>query len=120
LVRGDRIAEIGSTSEVKVPADAVVIDCAGQYLVPGLTDAHVHLPGSPLVPVRDDLGDAPIYLTYGVTTVVNMAGGPEVLEWRKRVNAGEVLGPTIYTAGPFLNEPRVNTPEEVERDLGGQ
>jgi dolichol kinase len=28
-----------------------------------------------------------------------------------------LLGPTIYTAGPFVNEPRVNTPDEVERDI---
>src|SRR6266496_6446853 len=66
---------------------------------------------------RDDFGDAPIYLAYGVTTVVNLSGNPMVLEWRKRVNAGTLLGPTIYTAGPFVNEPRVNTPDEVERDI---
>ena len=120
LVRGDRIAAVGSRYEVKVPSDAVVIDCAGQYLVPGLTDAHVHLPGSPLVPTRDDFGDAPIYLAYGVTTVVNMGGTPRVLEWRKRVEDGALLGPTIYTAGPFVNEPRVNTPDEIERDIVAQ
>src|SRR5437667_4499269 len=33
LVRGDRIAEVGSGSEIKVPSDAVVIDCTGRYLV---------------------------------------------------------------------------------------
>ena len=120
LVRGDRIAEVGSVSEIKVPSDAVVIDCTGRYLVPGLTDAHVHVPGSPVVRTRDDFGDAPIYLAYGVTTVVNLGGSPLVLEWRKRVDAGTLLGPTIYTAGPFVNEPRVNTPDEVERDIVAQ
>src|SRR5207249_4216916 len=49
LVRKDRIAEVGSRYEVKVPSDAAVIDCIGQYLVPGLTDAHVHVSGSPVV-----------------------------------------------------------------------
>ena len=34
LVRGDRIAAVGSRYEVKVPSDAVVIDCTGRYLVP--------------------------------------------------------------------------------------
>jgi adenine deaminase len=101
LVRGDRIVSVGSRHEVKVPSDAVVIDGAGQYLVPGLTDAHVHVSGTPAMPTRDDFGDAPIYLAYGVTTVVNLSGSPTVLEWRKRVNAGTLLGPTIYTAGPF-------------------
>jgi len=120
LVLGDRIAEVGSRYEVKVPADAVVIDCTGRYLVPGLTDAHVHVSGSPVVPARDDFGDAPIYLAYGVTTVVNLSGSPTLLEWRKRVEAGTLLGPTIYTAGPFVNEPRVNTPDEVERDIVAQ
>src|SRR5215831_7184739 len=120
LVRGDRIAEVGSRYEVKVPSDTVVIDCAGQYLVPGLTDAHVHVSGSPVVPARDDFGDAPIYLAYGVTTVVNLSGSPTILEWRKKVEAGTLLGPTIYTAGPFVNEPRVNTPDEVERDIVAQ
>src|SRR5262249_4469001 len=120
LVRGDRIAEVGSRYEVKVPSDAAVIDCTEQYLVPGLTDAHVHVSGSPVVPTRDDFGDAPIYLAYGVTTVVNLSGSPTILEWRKKVEAGTLLGPTIYTAGPFVNEPRVNTPDEVERDIVAQ
>jgi hypothetical protein len=120
LVRGDRIAEVGSRYEVKVPSDAAVIDCTGRYLVPGLTDAHVHVSGSPVVPTRDDFGDGPIYLAYGVTTVVNLSGSPTMLEWRKKVEAGTLLGPTIYTAGPFVNEPRVNTPDEVERDIVAQ
>src|SRR5262249_27179113 len=106
-----------SRNEVKVPPDAVVLDCAGQYLVPGLVDGHVHVSGSPLVPTRDDFGDGPLYLAYGITTVVNLSGSPTLLEWRKKVEAGTLLGPTIYTSGPFVNEPRFNTPEEVERDI---
>lgn len=70
LVRGDRIAEVGSRSRIKVPSDAVVIDCTGRYLVPGLTDAHVHVPGSPVVRTRDDFGDGPIYLAYGAGVCV--------------------------------------------------
>jgi imidazolonepropionase-like amidohydrolase len=122
LVQGDRIAAVGSRYEVTVPADAVIIDGTGQYLVPGLTDAHVHLNGtpSPLLHTRDDFGDAPLYLAYGVTTVVNLSGTPTLLEWRKRVENGTLLGPTIYTSGPFVNEPRVNTPEEVEQDIVAQ
>ncbi len=120
LVRGDRIAEVGTRSQIKIPSDAIVIDCAGQYLVPGLTDAHVHVTGTPLQKTRDDFGDAPIYLAYGVTTVITLSGSSMVLEWRKRVQAGTLLGPTIYTAGPFVNEPRVNTPDEVEHDIAAQ
>src|SRR5712692_731408 len=120
LVRGDRIVEVGSRSEIKAPSDAVVIDCTGRYLVPGLTDAHVHVSGSPLLRTRDDFADAPIYLAYGVTTVVNLSGTPRLLEWRKRVEVGALLAPTLYTSGPFVNEPRVNMPDEVERDIVAQ
>ena len=120
LVRGDRIVAVGRRSEINLPSDAVIVDCSGQYLVPGLTDAHVHVSGSPVVPTRDDFGDAPLYLAYGVSTVVNLSGSPTILEWRKRIEAGTLLGPTIYTAGPFVNEPRVTTPDEVERDIVAQ
>jgi hypothetical protein len=120
LVRADRIVAVGGSDAIAVPSDAVVIDGAGQYLVPGLTDAHVHLSGTPLMPTRDNFGDAPLYLAYGVTTVVNLGGTPTILEWRKQVETGAWLAPTIYTAGPFVNEPRVNTPDEVERDIVAQ
>src|SRR5215472_18232913 len=38
----------------------------------------------------------------------------------QRVENRTLLGPTIYTSGPFVNEPRVNTPEEVEQDIVAQ
>src|SRR5215471_19181837 len=73
-----------------------------------------------MMPSRDDFGDAPLYLAYGVTTVVNLSGSPMILDRRKRVDAGTLLGPTIYTAGPFVNEPRVTSPDEVARDIVAQ
>src|SRR4029453_4542587 len=105
LVRAGRIVAIADNLEV--PSDAMVIDATGQYLLPGLVDAHVHLStGMSWAPTRDNFGDAPIYLAYGITTVMNMGDvsyprTAMVLEWRDKVNSGELLGPTIYTAGPF-------------------
>jgi imidazolonepropionase-like amidohydrolase len=124
LVDGDRIVAVGATGAVAVPANATVIDGTGQYLLPGLTDAHVHLLGFGPGP-RENFADGPIYLVNGITTVINL-GGPSgssrstELEWKRRVEAGTLPGPTIYTAGAFVNEPRVSTPEEVERDIRSQ
>ena len=42
-VRGDRIAAVGSSAEVrKLAKDAEVIDAQGQMVVPGFIDSHVH------------------------------------------------------------------------------
>src|SRR5690348_3876542 len=41
LVRGERIAEVGSS--VSHPAGAEVIDLGDTTLMPGLIDAHIHL-----------------------------------------------------------------------------
>lgn len=91
LVDGGRIVQIGAAAKVAVPPDAEVVDGAGLYLMPGLADMHVHLTSPE---------ELPVYLSYGVTTVLNMRGAPEVLRWRDDVRSGRLLGPTIRTVGP--------------------
>jgi hypothetical protein len=121
LIAGDRITAIAAAGAAVVPPGATIVDGTGRYLLPGLTDAHVHLTTDrPWAPTRPDFGDAPLYLSHGVTTVINLRGTPEQLVWRHRINAGELLGPTIYSAGGFINEPRVTTPEDVTREIDEQ
>src|SRR6266478_3203513 len=43
LVRGEKIEAVGPANEVKVPAEAKVIDLPGMTLLPGLIDAHSHV-----------------------------------------------------------------------------
>jgi imidazolonepropionase-like amidohydrolase len=118
VVRGHRIVAIDASSP---PAGSLVIDGNGGFLAPGLTDSHVHLTTDmPWAPARADFGDAVLYLAHGVTTVVNLRGTPTQLDWKRRVEAGELPGPTIYTSGEFLNEPRVSTPEDVQREVEAQ
>ncbi len=121
IVRGDRVVAVGSGAEVAVPHDALRIDGTGQYVVPGLVDAHVHLSTNlRWAPARTDFGDGPLYLANGVTTVINLGGSPEQLDWRRRVAAGELIGPTIYTSGEFINEPRMSTPQQTEQAVRAQ
>src|SRR5512136_1751501 len=42
LVRGDRIIGFGNADKTPVPKGSVIIDGQGLFLLPGLTDAHVH------------------------------------------------------------------------------
>ncbi len=115
IVRDGRIAEIGLAEKTKVPAGALQIDGRGKYLMPGLADMHVHLyPGAGQ---PDDLTSQQLhmFLANGVTTIRNMIGKPEHLPLRDRVAKGELLGPTIYTAGPPLLGNNVPNPEAAER-----
>jgi len=100
VVRGDRIVELGPSSRVKAPADAVIVNGAGKYLTPGLGEMHGHLTGG-----NDALNERILQLNVsrGITTIRGMLGHPSHLVLRERVRKGELLGPTIYTSGPSLN-----------------
>jgi imidazolonepropionase-like amidohydrolase len=43
LVRGEKIEAVGPSNEIKVPADAKVIDLPNLTLMPGLIEAHSHI-----------------------------------------------------------------------------
>jgi imidazolonepropionase-like amidohydrolase len=121
IVHDGRISEIGPASKLQVPPDALQIDGHGKYLMPGLADMHVHLS-----PENED--ELVLFLANGVTTVRNMWGVLLHLEWRKRINDGDLLGPTIYTTGSILdgNPPLkkyytvIETPEEAEKEVAAQ
>ncbi|HEX6284668.1 MAG TPA: amidohydrolase family protein [Pyrinomonadaceae bacterium] len=120
IVRDGRIAEIGAADKMKLPAGALQIDGRGKYLMPGLADMHVHLfPGTGQT---DDLANQQfqLFLANGVTTIRNMIGKPEHIVLRDRVAKGELLGPSIYTAGPPLLGNNVPTPEDAERIVAEQ
>ena len=84
LVEGDVIVAMGPAGSVDVPDDAVRVEGNGGYLMPGLADLHVHLQ------YEEDL---PLYIANGVTTVLDMGGGPGLLAWRDRVAARNLYGP---------------------------
>ena len=94
VVRGDRIVALGPAAETTVPEGATRIEGKGRWLMPGLADMHVHT-WSP--------DDFPLFLANGVTTVRNMFGSEMQLGWRKQIEAGELLGPTMITAGPIID-----------------
>lgn len=103
IIKDGKIKEVGPSSKVKVPKGAKVIPGKNQYLMPGLTEMHAH------IPVAND-GDETyveetlfLYLSRGVTTIRGMLGNPYHLDLRKRVQSGTVLGPRIYTSSPSMN-----------------
>jgi len=109
VVEAGRIRAIGPSASTPVPPGARRVDCAGGWLSPGLADMHVH------VYAPEELT---LYAVNGVTTVFNLNGRPGHLSWRERVGRGELLGPTLYTAGPTFDRPR--TPAEAVAEVDRQ
>ncbi|MHA2272734.1 MAG: amidohydrolase family protein [Candidatus Hodarchaeales archaeon] len=112
IIRNDRIVAVGPSETTTIPNDVMTIEGQGKYLMPGLADMHVHMHFPQ---------DLTLFIANGVTTVRNMWGTPRHVAWRERIAKSELLGPTIYTAGPLLDgKPYwsgsfvIETPDEVE------
>ena len=116
LIENDRIKAVGTRAEVEIPADAEVISTEGMSVLPGLWDMHVHLMinghsdyaywDTVMPPYLEEIimpASAKQLLLAGVTSARDL-GGPlkESLSVRDRINAGELMGPTMYMSGPFL------------------
>ena len=123
VVRDGLISEVGDARKVRVPPGAERIDGRGKYLLPGLVDMHTHLFTDDDFPEELAGDELAVMLANGVTTVRLMIGTPEHLVMRRQVEAGELLGPTLYVASPQLagrkygggtfNGRVVKTPEEA-------
>lgn len=119
VVRDGRIAEVGSTRNVKLPAGARRVDGRGKYLIPGLADMHTHLyaDGEAADSVAPyELG---VMAANGVTATRIMIGTPQHFELRRGIEAGRIVGPQMWVASPQftgkedVNSRVVTTPEDA-------
>jgi len=99
VIEGGTITAAGPASETFIPAGATRIDGRGRFVVPGIAEMHGHLPVDP----ADAADYLLLYLAGGATTVRGMQGHPNQLELRRRVEAGQLLGPRMWLAAPALN-----------------
>lgn len=114
VVEKERIAAVYPSGSQALPKEALVIDCSGRFVIPGLIDAHVHLATDPSgrdgrERILHDLAEA---LRGGVTFVRDMAGDARLLADLQRASLnGELAAPNIsysaLMAGPgFFSDPR--------------
>jgi len=132
LVEDGRIARIVAADAITPPRDATSIDCSGRFLLPGLTDAHVHFGATE----ADGRVTRPLAayalkvarfieetLDQGFTTVRD-AGGLDPA-WARVVEQGLLRGPRILPSGAFLSQTgghgdwRAAHQDEVEQPIGG-
>jgi hypothetical protein len=66
---------------------------------------HVHTVFGDWLP-RNERVTLPLFVANGITGVRDMGSDLEVVKlWRTRIDAGELLGPRMYIAGPMLDGP---------------
>jgi enamidase len=126
VIRGDRIAAVGPAGSVEVPAGAQVVDMSGNTIIPGLVGLHNHsyYTGGNGRAAQLSFSGPRLYLASGVTTIrTTGARAPyEELNLKAEIEAGNVVGPTIFTTGPYLTGEqgsatmtRLEGPEQARR-----
>ncbi len=127
VTRSGRIEAIGERSAVTVPAGMPRLDLTGYVLVAGFWNSHVHFSekqfASAGVAPAAQLADAAreMLTRWGFTSVFDTGSDlANTLALKKRIDAGEVDGPLIFTAGDILYPKgvtdrrfRIETPNEA-------
>ena len=122
VVRGNRIECAGPAAGCPLPAASSRIDVTGQFITPGLVDAHVHFSQTGWVDGRPDGLNAPAiypyaetaralranpsrwyrsYLCSGITAVYDVGGHSWTTALPPRAEA-DSLAPHVRAAGPLI------------------
>ncbi len=120
-ITGNKIVSVG-TKKVTPTAGSVLIDGTGKYLMPGMTDAHIHFFQSGGLYTRPDAIDLKKYTPYekeiefgktnmedvlkrntrlGITSVIDVGASYNMLELRNEFK-DKSYAPAVYMTGPLL------------------
>ena len=123
LIKDGLIEYVFTNKKFKLPPGTVVIDGETKYVIPGMTDAHIHFSQSGGLYTRPDAFDfthiVPYerdreqtfnnaedflrrYLRMGITTVADVGGPLSNFKIRESFNAKSV-SPTILVTGPLFS-----------------
>lgn len=106
VIKDGMIVQIGKASSINIPSQATVIHARDKYLVPALSDMHVHLEGEEWnimfppetkfsaeeINFRDILF---VFLANGITTINVLSASPENIQLREKIKKNELLGPRM-------------------------
>ena len=109
IIRDGRIAALGASRSVAVPAGAQVIDLTGKTVIPGLVMVHEHLfyPTGPGIYANLAESFTRLYLAGGVTSMRtggNLNGFGD-FGIKRAIDAGKKPGPWIDATAPYLEGP---------------
>ena len=110
IIKNGIIIRITSSEDLELSDDVLIIEGNNQYLLPGLVDMHAHF---------WDVNELTLFIVNGVTSVRGMGEFPDpakqpesyleylsypsTIELKKMIERNELIGPTLYLAGHFLD-----------------
>ncbi len=110
IIKNGIIIRITSSEDLELSDDVLIIEGNNQYLLPGLVDMHAHF---------WDVNELTLFIINGVTSVRGMGEFPDpakqpesylkylsytsTIELKKMIERNELIGPTLYLAGHFLD-----------------
>jgi imidazolonepropionase-like amidohydrolase len=125
VISGGRIASVGPAGSAQVPSGAKVMDLKGHTVIPGIVGLHNHtFYTTNLRSVQSNATAPLLYLGSGVTTIRTTGSYSPYAELnlRRLINAGQIAGPRLHVAGPYLtggegtgSMHKVNTVDAVRR-----
>jgi imidazolonepropionase-like amidohydrolase len=109
VVENMRISSITPSDQVILTADIIRIDGTDKWLMPSLTDMHVHVENERLMELilgRDNIPSGTIdaadiflpYVAQGVLQILNLGAMSEAIGQRDAIESGRVLGPHMALA----------------------
>jgi imidazolonepropionase-like amidohydrolase len=123
IIENGRITTVGSAKRMKLPHVDTTIIGSGKYLMPGMTDAHIHFfqsGGLYTRPdalnlgnvysyekdqqwIKDNLSDMMArYLACGITTVIDVGGPFSNYTIREKL-VNDSQAPTAFVTGPLIS-----------------
>lgn len=109
-IRDGRIVRVSTRPSTRLcPRRSTCIDGRGKWLIPGLTDAHVHLENDLLLQLYMRLPTKPTgavatqdmglpFVAHGITQVFNLSAMDETFTQKADIAASRAIGPRIISA----------------------
>ncbi|MCF6351097.1 MAG: amidohydrolase family protein [Flavobacteriaceae bacterium] len=98
-IKDGKIIDITDSNSKEYKSVEHTIDVKGRYIMPTLSDAHVHLPKdeSKLEKLLT------LHLINGVTKIRSMRGNWKHVNWKKEYNTANSIYPKMYLSSPPIN-----------------
>jgi imidazolonepropionase-like amidohydrolase len=110
LARSGVIVAVGQ--KIDIPQDTQIVDCPGCTVTAGFWNAHIHFTQSKWDNAAYKSADtlnaqlADMLTSRGFSTVVDLSSDlRQTISLRRRIETGDLKGPTIYTSGSGLFPP---------------